>query len=68
MPIYDIDRIHLDDNIPSRTIRTGLSFIQAYDHCINPEAGSSTAMYRTQKEEQRRSGSIGWFDCYRETT
>lgn len=59
---YRIIRFYFDDNIPSRTIKRGLTLEEAQAHCNDPETSSSTC---TNKAGRARTNRIGaWFDGY----
>ncbi len=61
---YNVMRMHFDDDIPNRIVKIGLSFTQAYDYCMLPEACSSLASHTTRTQERHKSGSTQWFDIY----
>ncbi len=62
--MYKIVRMY-NRNVPSRTIKTGLTLDQAQAHCSDPETSSSTATGSVARARTRRIGR--WFDAYTET-
>lgn len=61
--MYKIIRFFRAD-IPSRTIKTGLTLEQAQAHCSDPETSSHTCTKAAGKARTRRLGA--WFDGYEE--
>ena len=62
--MYKIVRFYRGD-IPTRTIRKGLTLAEAQEHCSDPETSSRTATsYRARKRTERLGP---WFDGYTET-
>lgn len=59
---YRIVRMYFSDDIPSRTIKRGLTLEQAQAHCNDPETSSSTCTNKTGRARTRRIGP--WFDGY----
>ena len=63
--MYKVVRMYFNDDIPKRTIKTGLTLEEAQAHCNDPETSSRTA---TSAEAKRRTERYGpWFDGYEET-
>jgi hypothetical protein len=61
---YRIVRMYFRNDIPRRTIRTGLTLEQAQAHCQNPQTSSSTCTSKVGRARTRRLGA--WFDGYQE--
>ena len=59
---YKIVRMYKDAGVRRRTIKRGLTLIQARAHCADPETSSSTATKATPRARTRRLGD--WFDGY----
>jgi hypothetical protein len=64
MATYKIVRNYFKAGIRRRTIKTGLTLVQAQAHCSNPETSSSTCTNATGKARTRAVGP--WFDGYTE--
>ena len=63
--MYKIVRMYQRDNIPSRTVKSGLTLEEAQAHCHDPETSSKTCMtYAGRKRTEQRGD---WFDGYEET-
>ncbi len=62
MPTYKIVRYYRTAHPNRRTIKRGLTFAQAQEHCRNPETSSSTATGKVAKARTRRVGD--WFDGF----
>lgn len=61
---YKIIRMYFNPKIPKRTIKRGLTWEQAQEHCKDPETSSSTC---TKPHNKRRTQQLGaWFDGYTE--
>ncbi len=58
---YKIVRSYFRD-IPTRTIRRGLTLEEAQEHCKDPETSSKTAQSPTARTRTKRLGP--WFDGY----
>ena len=63
--MYKIIRFFENRDVPSRTIRTGLTLEEAQEHCHNPETSSRTCTCATPRDRTRKYGP--WFDGYEET-
>ena len=63
--MYKIVRNYFNDNIPRRTIATGLTLDEAQAHCRDPETNSSTCQQHVNRKRTARLGK--WFDGYTET-
>jgi hypothetical protein len=62
--MFKIVRSYFNSDIPSRTIKSGLTLEQAQAHCKDPETSSRTA---TSSAARRRTKQLGpWFDGYQE--
>lgn len=62
--MYKIVRCFQDENIPARTIKSGLTLEEAQDHCSDPETSWKTA---TSYQARKRTEKYGpWFDAYDE--
>ncbi len=59
---YKIIRFYFNDNIPSRTIKKGLTKQQAMSHCQDPETSSKTCTTSTGKQRTKTCGP--WFDGF----
>lgn len=59
---YRIVRNYLDESIPKRIIKRGLTLAQAQAHCKDPETSSKTCTKAVNKARTRRCGP--WFDGY----
>lgn len=59
---YKIVRMYLNDDVPKRTIKRGLTLEEAQAHCRNPETSSSTCKSAEGKRRTKRYGK--WFDGY----
>ena len=59
---YKIIRMFLDDDVPSKIMRTGLTLEQAQSHCQDKETSSSTCEGITGIECTEQFGK--WFDGY----
>lgn len=53
---YKIIRMHFNPKIPKRTIKRGLTWEQAQEHCKDPETSSSTC---TKPHNKRRTQQLG---------
>lgn len=62
---YKIVRMFQDRDVPSRTIKTGLTLEDAQAHCHDPETSSRTCTSASRKAITRKYGP--WFDGYEET-
>ncbi len=62
MGTYKIVRMYFNNDIPQRTIKTGLTLDDAQAHCRDPETSSSTATNATNVRRTRELGA--WFDGY----
>jgi len=59
---YNVRRMYFRDDVPSRTIKRGLTLEEAQAHCSDPETSSSTA---TSAKAARETAAKGpWFDGY----
>ena len=63
MATYKIVRNYFN-SIPSRTIATGLTLVEAQAHCNNSETSSTTCTSATGKARTRKLGA--WFDGFSE--
>lgn len=61
---YKIVRMYFNDEIPSRTIKRGLTLEEAQAHCSSDESSSKTATSRAGRERTRKYGP--WFDGFQE--
>ena len=61
---YKIVRMFFNDDIPTKTIKTGLTLEEAQSHCQDPETSSSTCEGITGIERTNELGK--WFDGYEE--
>ena len=62
MERYKILRFYFDDNVPSRTIKKGLTKAQAIEHCTDIQTSSSTCTNYNGLLRTKRLGE--WFDGY----
>ncbi len=61
---YKIVRMFKDDNISSKTIKRGLTLVEAQDHCQDPETSSSTCNEPVNLQRTQLCGD--WFDGFTE--
>ena len=59
---YKIVRMFFDDDIPTKTIKTGLTLEEAQSHCQDEETSSSTCEGVEGVERTEKYGK--WFDGY----
>lgn len=60
--MYNIYRYYADQNIPTETVKRGVTLTEAQKHCNDPESSYSTC---TTPEGLRRTEEFGaWFDGY----
>ncbi len=60
--MYKIVRLYQDRNIPSRTIKSGLTLEKAQAHCSDPETSSSSCKKPAGVRRTKKLGA--WFDSY----
>lgn len=61
---YKIVRMFLNDDIPSRVVKRGLTLEEAQKHCQDPETSSRTCKKPINIELTAHKGP--WFDGYEE--
>jgi hypothetical protein len=61
---YKIERLFFNDDVQTKTIKTGLTLERAQSHCRDPETSSSTCEGITGIERTDKYGP--WFDSYTE--
>ena len=61
---YRIVRMFFNDDVPTKTIKTGLTLERAQSHCRDKETSSSTCEGITGMECTWENGP--WFDGYEE--
>ena len=64
MKSYSIVRMFQDDNISSKTIKTGLTLEEAKEHCNHSETSSSTCKEPVNVQRTQLCGE--WFDGFNE--
>ena len=63
---YSITRMFFEDHIDNREIECNLNLVDAKKHCQGDETSSSTANQETLDNERNKSGSVQWFDGFKE--
>ena len=64
MATYKIQRFYFRDSVPTKTIKTGLTLLQAQTHCRDKETSSLKC---AETEGLNRTAEYGlWFDGYEE--
>ena len=61
---YKIIRFFYEDDVPNRTIETGLTLDEAQEHCQDEETSASTCTERVGLKRTEQFGK--WFDGYEE--
>ena len=61
---YKIVRMFFDDDVPSKTMKRGLTLEQAQSHCQDKETSSSTCEGIEGIQYKQMYGK--WFDAYTE--
>ena len=61
---YKIIRFFFEDDVPNRTIETGLTLDEAQEHCQDEETSASTCKGRVGIKRTEQFGK--WFDGYEE--
>lgn len=62
MTTYQIIRVYMDESVPPKVIKTGLTLEEALEWCKDPETSSRTATSDKAREHTARYGL--WFDGY----
>ena len=63
---YKIVRMFFSDDVPTKTVKIGMSLEKAQSHCRDKETSSSTCSGITGGECTEKYGK--WFDGYEEET
>lgn len=64
MPTYKIVRFFQRESLGKKVIKTGLTLVDALEHCLDPETSSKTAKSATARKRTEQCGP--WFDGYEE--
>ena len=62
--MWKVVRHYPNGNYSDKTLKLGLTFDEAHNHCANREAWSKTAIKYTNRKRTRERGE--WYDRYEE--